>query len=291
MSGRATTDRCYLRVGDVAVQGDGDAEAEVVVIDVPSGVGGGLVDGGNRLSGLGRGQQGAEPAVGQAPDPPEPAGRRAAQPDIQRLGRQGTYLGVFHGEELAVEGDALGGQQQAEEGERFVEDRGALLAGYGEQGAFGGLGGLEAEYRQHPGRGEPGQAGQLLGDQYRVPAGQHRDSAARLEPPGPREGERHAGERLDGRGVHVLGEPQRVHPLLLEEIDRRGKLAWLAGRAQGHSDPNLHDLIRSQCRVCSRGGLAVFTVGSRWARAVSVCGRAGRRSRRAAAGGRRAGAG
>ena len=34
------TDRCYLRAGDGAVQGDGDAEAEVVVVDVPSGVGG-----------------------------------------------------------------------------------------------------------------------------------------------------------------------------------------------------------------------------------------------------------
>ena len=237
-------------------------------------------------------------SAGVSREPSQPSARRptrrsppGAEPPSQissGLAGRGLMLGAFDGEELAVEGDALGGQQQAEEGERFVEDGGALFVGYGEEGAFGGLGGLEAEHRQHPGRGEPGQAGQLLGDQHRMPAGQHRDPAARLEPPGPGEGERHPGERLDGRGVHVLGQPQRVHPLLLEEIDRRGELAGLAGRAQGHSDPNLHDLIRSQCRVCSRGwargGLAV-------ARAASVCGRAGRRSRRAAAGGRRAGAG
>ncbi len=129
-------------------------------------------------------------SAGVSSEPSQPSARRptrrspaGAEPPSQMssglAGLRADFRAV-DGEELAVEGDVLGGQQQAQEGERFVEDRGALLGGYGEQGAFGGEGGLEAEDRQHPGRGEPGQASQLLGDQHRVPAGQHRDPAARF---------------------------------------------------------------------------------------------------------------
>src|SRR6201996_3985636 len=71
-------------------------------------------------------------------------------------------------------------------------------------------------------------------------SGQHGDPAARLEPSGLSQRERHSGERVDRGPVHVLRQPQRVDPGRFEQFDRRLELAWRPGRPERHPDPYLH---------------------------------------------------
>jgi hypothetical protein len=96
--------------GPVSGQGDRQAEAEMIVFHLAPLLGGGLLDDLHGRARLGWRQQRAEPPVGQPPDPPQPGGRRTAQPDVQRLGRPRAYGGVGHGEELPVERDPLRGE-------------------------------------------------------------------------------------------------------------------------------------------------------------------------------------
>jgi len=202
--GPAAVDGGEERGRDAAVQDDRQAEAEVVVFHLAPLLGGGLLDDLHGRARLGGREQRAEPPVGQPPDPAQSGGRRTAQPDIQRLGWQRADGGVGDGEELPVERDPLRGEEQPYQPQRLVEDGGPLAVGDVEQDPFGRLGGQHAEHREHPAGGQPGQRRELLGHQHRVPAGQYGDPGARLQPAGPRQRERHAGERLYQRGVGDL---------------------------------------------------------------------------------------
>src|ERR1035441_349691 len=68
-------DRGRQRIGH-AVQHDGHAEAEVIGLHLPPGVGGGLLDRRDRHGRLGRGGPGAEPALRQPRRPHRPPPRR-----------------------------------------------------------------------------------------------------------------------------------------------------------------------------------------------------------------------
>ena len=242
--GTAPADRGQQRVRD-AVQGHRQAEPEVILFHLASGLGRGVLDERDGLARLGRGQQRAEPPVGQPPHPAERGGGRTAQPDVERLGRPRAHAGAGHGEEAPREVDLLRCEQQSQQLQRLVEDGGPLAIGDGKQGPFGVLGRPQPEHRQHPAGGQPGQRRELLGHQRRVPAWQHGDPGARLEAAGPGQRERHAGERLHHRRVDGLRQPQRVHPGLLERVDRAGELVGGPGRSQGYANPDLHASIRS----------------------------------------------
>ena len=170
--------------------------------------------------GLGRGEQRAEPAVAEPPDPAQPGRRRPGQPDVQRLGRQRADRGVLHGEEGPVEGHHVGRQHQPQQLERLVEHRAALPGRHREQRPLAGHGRLQAEHRQHPARRQSRERGELLRDQHRMTPGQHRDPAPDLEARGLGERERHPGERVDGRAEDGLRQPQRVDARGLEQGDR-----------------------------------------------------------------------
>jgi DNA-binding Lrp family transcriptional regulator len=74
------------RVGDTAER-DRQAGPEVVLVDrAPRLVGRGI-DRGDRAARFVRGEQRAEPAVGEPPHPAQPGWRRSAEPDVERLGR------------------------------------------------------------------------------------------------------------------------------------------------------------------------------------------------------------
>ena len=249
--GPALLDRGQQRVPDGALPISGpisgqrhrQAEPEVIGLDLPPGLGGRVLDHADRRARLLRRQQGAEPAVGQAADPPQPGRGRAAQPDVQRLGQRRAEADVVHGEVGAREGDRLVGQQQAQQRERLVEQGPALAGRCVEESPFGMTGRLQAEDRQHPTGGQPGQRRQLLRHQHRMPAGENRDPGARLQLAGPRQRERQAGERLDERGVDDLRQPQRIHPGLLEQVDRVRELLGRTGLSQRDADPDLHGPI------------------------------------------------
>ena len=218
----------------------------MIGLDLPAGFGGGVIDHAYRRARLVRRQQGAEPAVGQAPGPPQPGGGRAAQPDVERLGRARADAGAVDGEELSLERHRFAGKEQAQQGERLVEKGSPLAAGCVEHRPFGILGRLQAEDRQHPAGGQPGQRRQLLRHQHRMPAREHRDPGARLQLAGPRQRERQAGERVDQRRVDDLRQPQRIHPGLLEQVDRVREHPGRPGLPQRDADPDLHGPMGSQ---------------------------------------------
>ena len=111
----AAADRGQQRVRD-AVQRHRQAEPEVVGVHLPPGLRRGVLDHADRGARLGGGQQRAEPPVGQPPHPAQPGGGRAAQPDVERLGRQRADAGAGHAEELPLERDRLRGEQQPQQG-------------------------------------------------------------------------------------------------------------------------------------------------------------------------------
>ena len=91
--GTAAADRGQQRVRD-AVEGHRQAEPEVVLFHLAVRPGRGVLDLLHRRAGLGRGQQRAEPPVGQPPHPAERGGCRTAQPDVERLGRPRAHGGA-----------------------------------------------------------------------------------------------------------------------------------------------------------------------------------------------------
>jgi hypothetical protein len=167
--GTAAADRGQQRVRD-AVESNRQAEPEVVLFHLAVRPGRGVLDLLHRRARLGRRQQRAEPSVGQPPDPAERGGCRTAQPDVERLGRPRAHGGAGHREEAPREVDLLGREQQPQQLQRLVEDRGPVAGGDGKQRPFGVLGRPQPEHRQHPAGGQPGQRRELLGHQDRMPA-------------------------------------------------------------------------------------------------------------------------
>jgi hypothetical protein len=141
---------------------------------------GGAPDRADGGTGLARGEQAAQPAVGQPAHPPQPGQGRAAEPQVQPAARQEADPGCLDGEELPGEVHSGLLEQQPQQGQRLVEDVAAASRRHGEPGALGGAGRLWAENRQDPMRGEPRHRGQLLGHQDGVPARQHADPRASL---------------------------------------------------------------------------------------------------------------
>ncbi|MCO5605450.1 hypothetical protein L7F22_059634 [Adiantum nelumboides] len=110
--------------GPVAGQHDGDVGAVVVVVDRPAGVAGGGLDDGAGTGGLVGGEEAAQPAVGEPADPAQPDLRATAQPQVERAGRARRDGRVVEGEELAVVGHRLLGQQPSQHHEGLLEHRG-----------------------------------------------------------------------------------------------------------------------------------------------------------------------
>jgi hypothetical protein len=108
------------------------------------------------------------------------------------------------GEEFALEGHTLSGQQQPDQAQRLLQHRGSPPGGDLEQPPLGRAGGPQAEHRQHPPGRQPGQRRQVLGHQHRMTPGQHRNTSADLQPRGARQRVRHTGERLDKGTKHHL---------------------------------------------------------------------------------------
>ena len=200
----------------------------------------------------------SEPSHPSASRPTRRSAAGAEPPSQMSSGLAGRGLTVAPDTEKKrpAKSTCLGREQQPQQLQRLVEDGGPVARGDGKQRPFGILGRPQPEHRQHPAGGQPGQRRELLGHQHRMPARQHRDPAARLQPPGPGQRERHAGERLHHRGVHGLRQPQRVHPGLLERVDRVGELVGGPGRSQGYANPDLHAPMGSQgpCGAAARVG-------------------------------------
>ncbi|MGD0561196.1 MAG: CATRA conflict system CASPASE/TPR repeat-associated protein [Streptosporangiaceae bacterium] len=223
-----------------ATEGDRQADPEMIGVHFPSGLVGCRPYRLDRRARFIGGEQRAEPSVGQPSHSPQPGRRRAAKPDVQRLGGQRTDRRALHREERAVERHDVGREHQPQQGQRLVEHRAALPGRYRKQRALGGDGWLQAEHRQHPAGREARERGELLGDQHGMASGQYRDSATRLQVGGLRQRERHAGERLDRGPVHVLRQPQRVDARRFQQADRRLELAGCSGRTQRYPYPDSH---------------------------------------------------
>jgi len=137
----ALANRGQQRVRD-AVQRHRHAEPEVIGLHLPADLRRRPLDDPDRGFRLGGREQGTEPAVGQPPHPPERAGSRTAQPDVERLGRERPDAGAGHAEVRPGERHLLRGQQETQQHQSLVEHGRALPAGHREQRALSGLGRL-----------------------------------------------------------------------------------------------------------------------------------------------------
>jgi hypothetical protein len=98
-----------------AVERDRQTDPVVIELNLTPGVGCGPLDDVDRFTCLGRRHHRAEPSVGQPSHAPKAAGRRSAQPDIQRLTGQRPDTCVGHREELSLERHLLRRQQQPQQ--------------------------------------------------------------------------------------------------------------------------------------------------------------------------------
>ena len=138
--------------------------------------------------------------------------------------------------------DAVLGPEAAQQGERFVEDRGSGLAGDAERLMFGRDRVAEPEGGQRPAAGEPVEAGPRLGEQHRVAAGEDLDAGAELEPLGASRRERQPDDRVGRVAGDPLREPQRIEPVALEGVDELTEpvLVDEALDPEAVADPDLH---------------------------------------------------
>ncbi|CAG7319654.1 hypothetical protein PICSAR65_02130 [Mycobacterium avium subsp. paratuberculosis] len=212
----------------------------MVGFDVPSGGRRGPLD---RLApgpGLRRGEEAAQPTVGQRTDPPKRRGRRTAQPNIQWRCGFGRDRRTGHAEIPPGERRRILHQRRAQQPQRLVEHRRPLAVGNHEHLAFGRNRRAQPEHRKDPLGRERRQRRQLLGHQHRVPPRQHGDRRAHLQPVRPRQRKRHPDHRIDRRGVHQLGEPQRIHPGRLEMVDDGAQPVGGGIGAQPDAEADLH---------------------------------------------------
>ena len=190
-----------------------------------------------------RSRERRQPAVAEPPHPTELAGRPAAEPDVGRLLHG---LGQ-HPQPLVVEAgpvvvDRVLRPEPAHQRERFVEPRGAVLAGDAERLLLGRVHDPQAEPGEEPPAGEHVEARELLGEQRGVAAGQDLHAGSELELPGPAGGDREPDDRIGRVAAHPLREPQRVEPQRFERVDQLIEPVGLqpALRAEPVPDPNLH---------------------------------------------------
>ena len=123
---------------------------------------------------------------------------------------------------------------------RLVEYRCALAVRYREEFAFGGDGRAQAEDGEYAPRRQCGQRRQLLGNQHGMAPWQHHHRRSDFESARAGQGVRHADERVDGLGVHQLGEPQRVDPQPLELVDEFRQLVGTGVCAKPDAETDLH---------------------------------------------------